>query len=158
MTRDFLARVDRELATGNTAGALVTAMLAAQMGPRIFRLLPRWLLERLTAGMMSGEEKKAKPGEVTVRMLAPTLRYDFQLMLEAAPVLATLSGMSAKVLLLGGRQSPGYLHDGLDTLQKLLPKAQRVELAGAGHGATGNANRGGKPALATQAIRAFLTT
>src|SRR5438552_3835527 len=39
----LLKRFDAEMARGNTAAALVTAMRGTQMGPGIFNLLPRWL-------------------------------------------------------------------------------------------------------------------
>jgi len=42
-----LARFDKEMAKGKVAAALVTGLLGAQMGPPIFNILPRWLLERL---------------------------------------------------------------------------------------------------------------
>ncbi|NUR85983.1 MAG: alpha/beta hydrolase, partial [Nonomuraea sp.] len=39
-----LPRLDREVAEGRTAAALVTGMRAARLGPPIFRLLPRGVL------------------------------------------------------------------------------------------------------------------
>src|SRR5579863_4851283 len=75
----FLTRYDREIAEGEVASALVTAMKGSQMGPPVFNVVPRWLLKLLTKTMMANEDKKAKTGDVTMRMLAPTLHYDFQL-------------------------------------------------------------------------------
>jgi len=40
-------------------------------------------------------------------------------------------------------------------LEELLPQAKRIEFAGLGHGASGNANRGGKPKLVAQELRRF---
>ena len=74
-----LARFDQEMAKGNEAAALALAMKAAQMGPRVFNVLPLWLLERLTKMMMAGEDKKPKSEYVTMRALAPTLHYDCSL-------------------------------------------------------------------------------
>src|SRR5205085_11144454 len=44
----FLMRYDKEMAQGKVASALVTGMKGAQMGPPIFNVIPRWLLEQLT--------------------------------------------------------------------------------------------------------------
>ena len=55
----FLARFDRQIAAGQTAPALVTAMKAAEMGPPIFNAVPRGLLELLTRAMMGAEDRKA---------------------------------------------------------------------------------------------------
>src|SRR5438874_8172772 len=75
-------RYDTEIAQGEVAAALVSAMKGTQMGPPIFNVIPRTLLERLTTAMMASEEKKAGSQDVTMRMLAPTLHYDFQLATE----------------------------------------------------------------------------
>ncbi len=151
----FLTRYDDEIARGKVAAALVTGMKAAQMGPPIFDRVPRWLLERLTALMMAAEDRKAANGDVTMRALAPTLHDDFQLVIETDGALETFRAIRADVLLLGGSESPAYLKVALDALEKVLPNARRVELAGAGHGASGNSDRGGKPELVAKELRRF---
>ena len=78
----FLPRYDAEIAAGDTAAALVTGMKAAQMGPPIFNVMPRWLLEQLTRMMMSSEDKRALADDGTMRKLAPTLHYDVQPVIE----------------------------------------------------------------------------
>src|SRR5579862_8515418 len=80
----FLPRFDREIAQGDVAAALVTGMLGAQMGPAMLGRMPRWLLKAFTSMGMKSEDKQAKPGDVTMRKLAPTLHYDFQLVAEMA--------------------------------------------------------------------------
>ena len=152
---DFVQRYEREIAQGEVAAALVSAMKGTQMGPPIFNLIPRGLLERLTRTMMASEEKKAGSDDVTMRMLAPTLHYDFQLATEMEGALERFKAIRAEVLLLGGSKSPAYLKAGLDALQKVLPHVTRVELSGVGHGATGNSNRGGRPERAGQVLRQF---
>jgi pimeloyl-ACP methyl ester carboxylesterase len=151
----FLPRYDAELAAGKTAAALVTGMKAAQMGPPIFNVMPRWLLEQLTRMMMSSEDKRALADDVTMRKLAPTLHYDFQLVIETGQALEPFRDIRADVLLLGGSASPAYLKVALDALEKVMPGVQRVELAGLGHGASGNADRGGKPAVVAEQLRRF---
>jgi pimeloyl-ACP methyl ester carboxylesterase len=78
----WLTRFDREIAQGKVAAAMITGMKGAEMGPPMLNLMPRWLLERLTTMVMASEEKKAGADDVTMRMLAPTLHYDFQLVIE----------------------------------------------------------------------------
>jgi pimeloyl-ACP methyl ester carboxylesterase len=152
---DFLARYDREIAQGKVASALVTGMQGSQMGPPIFNVIPRWLLELLTKMMMASEDKKAKGDDVTMRMLAPTLHYDFQLVAESEGALESFRAIRAEVLLLGGSKSPAYLKAAVDALEKVFPHANRIEFPGLGHGASGNANRGGKPQLVAQELREF---
>ena len=152
---DFVQRYEREIAQGEVAAALVSAMKGTQMGPPIFNIVPRGLLERLTRTIMASEEKKAGNDDVTMRMLAPTLHYDFQLATEMEGALERFKAIRAEVLLLGGSKSPAYLKAGLDALQKVLPDVTRVELPGVGHGATGNSNRGGRPERVGQVLRQF---
>ncbi len=158
ISTDFLPRYDREMAQGNVAAALVTGMIGAQMGPPILNAMPRWLLERFTTMGMAQEEKTAKPGDVTMRMLAPTLHYDFTLVAEMAETLQRFTAVQAEVLLLGGSKSPKYLRAALDALEKVLPHVQRIEFPGLNHGGSSDlstTNRGGKPELVAQALRRF---
>jgi pimeloyl-ACP methyl ester carboxylesterase len=155
----FLARYDREIAQGEVAAALVTGMKGAQMGPPILNVMPRWLLESFTTKAMAQEDKTAEPGDVTMRKLAPTLHYDFQLVNEMTDSLQRFRNVHSEVLLLGGSKSPAYLQTALDALEKVLPHVQRIEFPGLDHGGSSdasNTNRGGKPELVAQAIHRFL--
>src|SRR5207253_3728205 len=62
----FVPRYDTGLAQGEVAAALVGAMKGTKMGPPIFNVIPRGLLERLTAAMMASEERKAGSDDVTI--------------------------------------------------------------------------------------------
>ena len=151
----FVERFDKEMAQGKVVSALVTAMKGSQMGPPVFNVMPRWLLELLTKMMTASEEKKAKADDVTMRMLASTLHSDFQLSVETKGALESFKAIRADVLLLGGSKSPAYFKVALDALEKVLPHAKRTEFPGLNHGASGNANRGGKPKLVAQELRQF---
>ncbi len=151
----WLARFDREIAQGKVAAAMITGMKGAQMGPPLLNLMPRWLLERLTTTMLASEEKKAGGDDVTMRMLAPTLHYDFQLVIEMTGALESFRTLPADVLLLGGSKSPAYLRAALDALEKLLPHVTRVEFPGLGHEASGNTDRRGQPERVAQELRRF---
>jgi len=151
----FVERFDKEMAQGRVVSALVTAMKGSQMGPPVFNVMPRWLLELLTKMMTASEEKKAKADDVTMRMLASTLHSDFQLSVETKEALESFKAIRADVLLLGGSKSPAYFKVALYALEKVLPHAKRTEFPGLNHGASGNANRGGKPKLVAQELRQF---
>ncbi|NBE92751.1 alpha/beta hydrolase [Nonomuraea sp. KC401] len=155
---DWLSRFDRELAAGDTTAALVTAMRATRMGPSIVMRMPRFLLEGLTVVAQKGQEKAGADGEPTFSELAPTLHHDVQVVAETATAGDPFAyrSVGAEVLLLGGGKSPAYLRTALDALQRVLPRARRVEMAGLGHSATANTARRGRPERVAPEIRAFL--
>jgi pimeloyl-ACP methyl ester carboxylesterase len=151
----WLTRFDDEMAQGRVAAAMITGMKGAEMGPPMLNLMPRWLLERLTTMMMASEEKKAGADDVTMRMLAPTLHDDFQLVIEMDGALESFSGLGTDVLLLGGSKSPAYLTRAVAALEKVLPHATRVEFPRLGHEASGNRDRRGQPERVAQELRRF---
>ncbi|KAH0541848.1 hypothetical protein FGG08_003732 [Glutinoglossum americanum] len=164
-----LERYDAEMANGKTSAALVTAMRATEMGPPIFKYVPRWLLEQLTTMAMAHEgssspspqspdDSNSTTTPANMRALAPTLHYDFQISLSMSDdeAISNLSKVTTEVLLIGGSKSPTYLRSGLDRLEKVLPNInKRVVFAGLGHGATGNSDRRGQPALVAEELRGF---
>jgi pimeloyl-ACP methyl ester carboxylesterase len=150
-----LRRYDLELAQGKVAAALITGMKGAQMGPAAFNVMPRWLLEPLVNMAMNGEDKKGTGGYVSMRALAPTLHYDFQLVAEMSGKLDTFKAVQTEVLLLGGSKSPAYLKAALDALEQVLPRAKRIEFPGLNHAASWNADRGGQPEPVAKELRRF---
>ena len=155
---DFLPRYDQEIAQGKAAAALVSGMKGAQLGPPVFNAIPRWLLELLTTMTMKQEEKNTGPGDVTMRVLAPTLHYDFHLVAEMAESQEKFSSLQQEVLLLGGDQSPAWLKAALDALEKTLPQVKRVEFPGLDHGGSSDlssTNRSGRPQVVAAELRQF---
>ena len=152
---EMIRRFQTEMDDGRTAAALITAMKAAQMGPPGFNLIPGWLLERLTTMMMAQEEKKGTGDYLSMRALAPTLRYDFRVVEEMDSSLASFRSLNRDVLLLGGSKSPAYLKHALDALETVLPQVTRVELAGLDHSAAWNSDRRGRPERVAAALRLF---
>jgi pimeloyl-ACP methyl ester carboxylesterase len=153
-------RFDAEIARGKVAAALITGMKAARLGPPILDLIPRWLLERMTQTMLAAADRSAAPDDVTVRMLAPTLHYDFQLILDSQGRLDPFGEIRADLLLLGGSKSPAFLTASLDALERVVPHAKRVELAGLGHSASGNTGdpmtgKGADPQRIARELRNF---
>ncbi|HLO31882.1 MAG TPA: alpha/beta hydrolase [Anaerolineales bacterium] len=154
----FLPRYDREIAEGKIAAALISGMIGAQLGPPAFNRMPRWLLELLTTLTMKQEDKKARAHDVTMRMLAPTLHYDFQLVAQMAESLEDFKAIRAEVLLLGGSNSPAWLKSALDALATVLPHAKRIEFPGLDHGGSSDissTNRSGQPELVASELCRF---
>jgi hypothetical protein len=148
----LLADLDRHLAAGDLAAALASGMKGAQMGPGLLRKLPDRLLAKLTGAAMRSE----KPSEyVSMRALAPTLRHEFRVVVEASGPTSRYAGIRADVLLLGGSKSPAYLKDALTRLQASIPDARRVELPGLDHGASWNTDRRGHPAPIATELRHY---
>jgi len=153
----WLDRFDRELAAGRVADALVTAMLAAKMGPPVFGVLPRGLLAFLSGRMMAAQDAKAAEGDVTMRMLAPTLSQEGRLVARLARTQEELRAVRADTLLMGGGKSPAYFKAALDALERIVPNARRVEFAGLGHGGSGNTDQRGKPDRVAAELRGFFS-
>jgi pimeloyl-ACP methyl ester carboxylesterase len=151
----LIERYRTEIQQGQVAAALITAMKAAQMGPPIFNMIPGFLLLRLTNMAMAQEEKKGAGEYISMRQLAPTLQYDFQIVSEAAGPLQRFSAVKAEVLLLSGSKSPAYLRAAVDHLATVLPHAHRVDLAGLNHAASWNRDRGGRPERVAQELIRF---
>ena len=156
----LMRRFDDEIARGKVAAALITGMRAARLAPPIFDRIPRWVLERMTQAMLASEDKQARAGDVTMRMLAPTLQYDFELVLASQGALDRFGTISADVLLLGGSKSPAFLIASVDALARVLPRAERVTLTGLGHAASGNSGdpmtgRDADPRRVAEVLRRF---
>jgi pimeloyl-ACP methyl ester carboxylesterase len=152
---DALRRLDRDLAAGRISAALVTAMLATQMGPPIFRLIPRPVLELLTSRYLAGQDRKGSGAYVPMRWLAPLLHYDFALVAEVAGRVDRFARLGADVLLLGGSRSPAFLRTALDDLEHVVPRARRVQFAGLDHAATWNTDVGGRPEPVARELSRF---
>lgn len=152
-----------EMAKGDIARALVTAMKASEMGPSFLARTPTWLLVALTRTLLRREDATAarNGGPRYWHELAPTLQYDFAIIQEMSPRWRTFQDIAIPVLLLGGSRSPAYLTAALDALEQILPRSERVELDGLDHGAAWNhhkqQNPRGRPARVAQALRHFFS-
>jgi pimeloyl-ACP methyl ester carboxylesterase len=139
-----LTRFDREIAEGHVAAALITGMLEAKIAPPAFDAMPREQLVAMTAQALEVEDRSAKPGEVTMRMLAPTLHYDLALIREMDGTLDEYRAVKAEVLLLGGSESPAWTRVALDALARVLPHASRAAFAGLDHGGVTDPTESGR--------------
>jgi pimeloyl-ACP methyl ester carboxylesterase len=158
----WLARFDRELAGGDVPAAMITSMFGLHLAPSFLKVLPRRLLASVTEKSMKSEERKAVPGGITMRKLAPTIHYEGALLAEMAGTADAFRAVTADVLLMGGSKGLPFLRPARDVLERTLPHCRRVEFPGLDHGATSDPSRtnpGGKPetvALVAREMRSFL--
>jgi pimeloyl-ACP methyl ester carboxylesterase len=156
----WLARFDREMAAGDVAAAMVTSMKGLQLAPAVVNLMPRWLLEAVTNKALKSEDRSAKPGQVTMRQLAPTLHNEGALIKEMDGQLNSFADVHAEVLLMGGSKGLSYLKPALSALQTVLPVSSRVEYDGLDHGGAsdpGPLNEKGSPAVVAPDLRRWFS-
>lgn len=153
---EFLPRYEAEMRRGQLAKALVTVLLGAKLGPPAIQAMPRWLLECGTSLGMWWEDRHGSGDYIPMRQLSAVLPENIQLVQEMAETLNRLASIRIPVLLLGGSMSPAYLQTALTALESTIPNATRYEIQNIGHAGPWNADRGGRPALVAEQIRAFL--
>jgi pimeloyl-ACP methyl ester carboxylesterase len=155
----WVGRFDQEMAKGKVAAAEITCMYGLDLAPPAFKLMGRRLAEALTNRAMNSEDKEATSDTVTIRQLAPTLRWEGLLLAETAGTIGTFAQVPAEVLLLGGdMKRPAFIRPAFDALAHTLPHNRRVVFPGLEHGGSadvGPTNRRGKPEAVAPAIRSF---
>lgn len=144
----WLPRFERELDQGRPADAVITFTKGTK-AHWAFAVLPRRLLALMLNRYLRKEEQALKPGEVSMRALIPTQRYDGRIFAEVASSegYAELDlRADLDVLLMNGKRTPPPLRNAMDALQRTLPHARRVEFPGIGHEgpATGDPERVGE--------------
>lgn len=150
----WLPRYERELAAGQLADALVTA-LKGTADRTAFRLVPRFLLSTALGLVIRMTEGRPVPaGMISPRDLIPTMHYEARTVLDAAGPLDRFASLPCDVLLLGGSKSARNLTASLDGLTTVLRHARLVTLPGAGHTAADNSR---KPELVAAQLRAFFS-
>jgi pimeloyl-ACP methyl ester carboxylesterase len=156
----WLPRFDREMAAGKVGAAMVTSMFGLELVPSFLKIVPRPLFGALTEKMLAGEDKKAAPDAITMRKLAPTIRYEGVIIGEMAGPVDRFRPVTADVLLIGGGKGLGFLAPARDALAAALPRNRRVELPGLDHGASSDpssTNPGGKPEIVEKVAREVRT-
>ena len=155
----WVRRFDQEMTRGQTADALITSIRGLDLAPPAFRVLPRRLLVAATDAAMRKEDAHAAPGTVTMRQLAPSLRYEPLLLAEMAGTIASFADVPADVLLMGGdMKRPAFIRPAFEALAQILPRVRCAVFPGLDHGGSsdpGPANRGGKPEAVAPAIGSF---
>jgi pimeloyl-ACP methyl ester carboxylesterase len=155
----WVRRFDREMAQGKVAAAEITCMYGLDLAPPAFKLIGRRLAEALTNRAMKSEDKQAAADAVTMRKLAPTLRWEGLLLAETAGTIGAFAEVPAEVLLLGGdMKRPAFIRPAFDAFAHTLPHNRRVRFPGLDHGGSadvGPTNRHGKPEVVAPPIRSF---
>ncbi len=155
----WVRRFDQEMARGRVADALITSIRGLDLAPPAFRYPPRRLLVAVTNAAMKKEDAHAVPGAVTMRQLAPTLRYEPLLLAEMAGTIGAFADVPAEVLLMGGdMKHPAFIRPAFDALARALPHVRCAVFPGLDHGGcadVGPANPGGKPETVGPAVRSF---
>ena len=154
--RQLAERCARELDGGDLRGAMVTAWRASEMGPAVIRALPRPLLTWMVGQGLAAQERKGSGDHTPMRVLAGVVPRDLAVAAETAGDAGRFAPVAARVLLLGGSRSPGYLRAALDALEQVLPHARRVEIPGVGHECPLDTDLRGRPELVAREVRSFL--
>jgi pimeloyl-ACP methyl ester carboxylesterase len=158
---EFVERFEHELGEDDLAGAMVTAMLGAQMGPPFLRLAPRFLLKLMSRRQLTTDAAvPPEPGRVRLVDLVHALHQDFRIVTEQAGRLEEFRAVGrgrTRVLLLAGTKTRPYLQRAVDALGTEIPDAQLVLLPGTNHGATQNRDQWGKPDAVAAAVLPFLS-
>ena len=151
----ILREFDDEMARGELARAMVTAMRGAEMGPAWFRALPKGLTARLVRMGMDREAKKPAGEYPTMRELGSVLHYDFAVVAESSGRLDDYRSITVDTALMAGSKSPAYLRRAIDDLARVMPGAKRVELVGSDHAASWNSDVRGHPEPVARELRRF---
>lgn len=151
----FLESYRTRVAAGDLSGAAAFGLKVTQMGPAFLHKSPEWLLKSASAFALWREGRRGDQDRTGQRELIPTLLEDIGLIIEAQHDWDAFKRTRADVLILAGSLSPDYLQRSTAQLQSVFPGAHTVTIQGAGHGASGNANRGGKPDEVARALADF---
>lgn len=150
---DLLDRFLAELTAGDRPNALVSAMLAAEMGPPPLLKLPRAVLRMMTRPMLNGA---TKPGDVPISDLVTALRVDMRIVAENAERLQDFAEVRNRTLLLDGTKTRPYLRTATAGLAATIPNSRRISLDGTNHSVTSNRAQRGKPDLVAPVLAEFL--
>lgn len=142
-----IALINKEINENNQPAALVTIFQTTKVGPAVFNFLPNWILRSFTSSVLKSEDKKGTGLYPPLRILIPSTRYDFKVVLDRGGKVQMYNTVNKEILLLGGSNSPAYLKKSLSTLEKVLPKNRRIEFKALDHSGPWNAAKGGKPLI-----------
>lgn len=143
----FVPQFDKEIAEGKLSDATVTMIkdFGIYFGvPSWIAGLPRSVLVGIFKMYYAIDPRITKGDDVSFTVLVPDFHYDYELVRQMQGTLETFKDVDAKVLLIGGSESPQFLKNTFDALEETLPWVERVELHGLSHKGplvTGNPER-----------------
>ena len=158
--KEVISHSDLRLAGGDIA----TVMAGLTKGARDYRgqslAAPYRLLEWALAQpafcklLLWVDARLVRGDNVALRDLIPALKPELDLVQATEGTIDHYKNMTAEILLMCGAEAPPLFTGTLDALEKVLPRATRIELPGVNHGAA--QDQGGRPAVIADQLRWFL--
>ena len=150
-TVGWLPEYDKQLADNQLGAALIT--VARGTGDSsILTMLPRFISNPFMNFAINAQAEEAKPGEVPLKDLVPTVYYDARVVASTENKIEPYAQIKAKTLLMNGTKSPSNLQAPIKALSKVLSSSEHVEFDGANHLAATN---GEKPRAVAEQLRRF---
>jgi len=143
------------ISEGKTSAALAQVFKIVKVGPKVFNYVPMPVLKLMTKAYIKSEDKQQNSRYPKVSYLVPTMRFDFTDVLQRSGKVHSYNSIDKPVLLLGGTNSPKYLKEALDTLEKVLPDQRRIKFEKLDHSGPWNTDRGGSPEIVAKTLIGF---
>lgn len=150
--RAGIDRLNSEIQHGDSASALLDALLVAGTAPAVLSRAPR-PLTRAIARTVLALNLRTSGSSTGLRDLLPSVRFDFHDVAQADGTMKQYQTLAKPVLVLSGTKSPPFLRQAADDLAQLLPQAEHVHLPGLGHDGPWNS---GQPQATAEAVLSFM--
>lgn len=156
-----ISRGQRLVDCGDIPAAMASlAKDAAESDPRAqavsapLRLLGRIMTQPIICrALLWADAKRVTGDDVQLRDLIVAWKQELDVVKSTEGTLDDFTNVTAEVLLLCGTGAPTLFTGTLDALQRVLPRATRVDLSGLNHG--GPQDQGGNPAIVAAQLRRF---
>lgn len=121
------------------------------------RLLQQMMTQSIISRLLLwADARRVNGDDVALRDLIVAWKQELDVVEATEGTIDDYKNVTAEVLLLCGADAPTLFTGTLDALQKVLPRATRVELPGLNHGAP--QDQGGNPAVIADQLRRFFGT
>ena len=161
--KGVISRGQRLLASGDVAAAMASLAKDAQSAQGAqttksvaapYRLLGQVMTEPVVCrALLWADARRVKGDDATLRDLIVAWKTDMEVVEATEGTIDGYKNVTAEVLLLCASEAAPLFKGTLDALQKVLPRATRVELPGVNHGAA--QDQGGTPAVIADQLRRF---
>jgi len=147
----IIEHYNKHIAEGNMAASMES--LTKDSGKyMVINITPDVLLVPIFKLALKLDVWKVKGDDVTLQELLPTLHNELEIVQKTEGTLENYKNVSAEVLLLRGSETEPLLRDTQDTLNKVLPHSNLIELQGLDHG---SAQDYGNPEPIAQELKRF---
>lgn len=149
--KSMIEHYNNHIAEGNMAAAMES--LTKDSGKyMVINISPDFLLVPIFKLALKLDSWKVKGDDVTLQELLPTLQNELEVVQQTEGSLENYKNVSAEVLLLRGSETEPLLRDTQNTLNKVLPHSNLIELQGLDHG---SAQDYGNPEPIAQELKRF---